>query len=68
MKIILFADDQVLTATSEMDLQAAVHRFYLVMKEYNLKISIQKKNIMGFHWKGPGRCKIILDKETVGQV
>jgi hypothetical protein len=51
-----------------MDLQAAVHRFYLVMKEYNLKISIQKKNIMGFHWKGPGRCKIILDKETVGQV
>lgn len=68
MKIILFADDQVLTANSEMDLQAAIQRFYLIMNEYNLTISIQKKNIMGFHWKGPGRCKIILDDGTVGQV
>jgi hypothetical protein len=39
MRIILFADDQVLT--SEMNLQAAVHRFYSIMNLYNLKISIQ---------------------------
>jgi hypothetical protein len=31
MKIILFADDGVLTATSELDLKAAIHRFYIIM-------------------------------------
>jgi endonuclease I len=66
MKIILFADDRVLTATSEIDLKGAIHRFYLIMNEYNLKISTQKKNIMEFHWKGPGRCKLLLDDGTVG--
>jgi hypothetical protein len=68
IKIILFADDQVLTATSEMDLQAGIRRVYLIMSEYNLKISIQKTKIMECHWKEPGRYKIILDDGTVEQV
>jgi hypothetical protein len=43
---ILYADDQILLATSEDELQLASHQLNKIAKEYNMSISTEKTNAM----------------------
>jgi hypothetical protein len=44
IKIVIYADDQVLNASSEDELHMAAHRLNNIAKKHNLKISTQKQN------------------------
>jgi len=41
---LLFADDQVIVADTEDNLQKAAHKLNQIITEYGLTISVQKKN------------------------
>jgi uncharacterized lipoprotein YehR (DUF1307 family) len=58
---ILFADDQILLAESEDDLQRAVTTLNKVMKTYNMKISCNKTKSMAMLGREQRRVKIIID-------
>ena len=67
MNTILFADDQIILADSEQDLQRAVFQLKEVTKHFNLEVSTQKSKVMAFKGKYPIRSKIALN-EIVKQV
>ena len=50
LSTLLFADDQVIIADTEDNLQKAAHKLNQTITEYDLTISVQKKN--GWHLKG----------------
>jgi hypothetical protein len=45
---LLFADDQLIIADSEDNLQRAVYLLYSISKEYNLEIATSKTKVFGF--------------------
>jgi beta-xylosidase len=47
IKTVLYADDQVVIAKPEDDLQIAAHQLSNIAKKYNLKISTSKTKSMG---------------------
>ena len=65
---LLFADDQVLIASSENELQLATHKLNQVNSKYNMKISINKTKVLAFRGKEPIRCKIAIENKPVEQV
>jgi hypothetical protein len=67
MKIILLADDRILTATSEMRFKAEIRLFCLIMSEYNLKVSVST-NITELYLNAHERCKITINYVLVGQI
>lgn len=68
LKSMLFADDQILMAESEDDLQVAAYQLQLIMEKYNLKISNHKTKTMAFEGVDHRRCKIVLNNEIIEQV
>jgi len=48
--VLLFADDQVIIADTEDNLQKAAHKLNQIVTEYGLNISVKKKN--RWHLKG----------------
>jgi transcription initiation factor TFIIIB Brf1 subunit/transcription initiation factor TFIIB len=48
LSILLFADDQVIIADLEDNLQKADHKLNQIITEYGLTISVQKTNSMAF--------------------
>ena len=62
---LLFADDQLIIADTEGNLQRAVYLLYNISKEYNLEIATSKTKVFGFVGTDHLRAKIIINDETL---
>jgi hypothetical protein len=67
-KTVLHADDQVLIAKSEDELQMAAHQLSNIAKKYNLKISTSKTKSMGMCGNEIRRLKIMIDEKITEQI
>jgi hypothetical protein len=65
---LLFADDQVLVAQSEDDLQRSIYNLHFIAKEYDMEISSDKSKIMFFVGKDHKRSKICIENRSLEQV
>ncbi|XP_055385812.1 uncharacterized protein LOC129614885 [Condylostylus longicornis] len=65
--IICYADDAVLLAENENDLQRMLFTFNTVAGQYNMKISTEKTKSMTIS-KEPIRCKLVVNNKTIEQV
>jgi hypothetical protein len=68
MDTMLFADDQVLIAKSESDLQYSVHNLNKIAAKYFLEINIEKTKVMAFKGRKPVRSKICINNKILEQV
>jgi hypothetical protein len=59
---LLFADDQVLIASSEDELQRAIYNLQKKVSDFDMSISIEKTKITAFSGKDPVRSKICIIK------
>jgi hypothetical protein len=64
----LFADDQVILANSEDNLQRAIHRLHVISKDYNMIISIDKTKVFALRVKDPIRIKTVINERILDQV
>jgi hypothetical protein len=62
---LLFADDQVILANSENNLQRAIHRLNVISKDYNMRISIDKTKVLTLRGKDPKRIKIVINERIL---
>jgi hypothetical protein len=65
---LLFAEDQLIIAGTEDNLQRAVYLLYSISKKYNLEIATGKTKVFGFVGTDHLRAKIIINDETLDQV
>jgi hypothetical protein len=65
---LLFADDQVLIATSEDELQWAIYNLQKTISDSDMSISTEKSKIMPFLGKDPVRSKICINNKMLEQV
>jgi hypothetical protein len=65
---LLFADDQVIIADTEDNLQKAAHKLHRLITEYGLTISVQKTKSMAFKGQDPVRTKVVIDNKIIEQV
>ena len=63
----LFADDQVVIADTEDNLQKAPHKLNRIITEYGLTISVQKTKSMAFKGRDPVRTKTVIDNKIIEQ-
>jgi hypothetical protein len=63
----LFADDQVLLAKSEDDLQYSVHNLNKIASEFSMEINMEKTRVMAFRGMEPIRSKICINNKTLKQ-
>jgi len=68
LSTLLFADDQVIIADREDNLQRAAHKLNQIITEYGLTISVQKTKSMAFRGRDPVRTKIVIDNKIIVQV
>jgi hypothetical protein len=68
LSTLLFADDQVIIAGTEDNLQKAAHKLHRLVTEYGLTISVQKTKSMAFKGRDPVRTKIVIDNKIIEQV
>lgn len=68
MRILCYADDAVLMAESEDDLQRLLYRFNMTAKELNMKISSSKTKCMVISSPSPIRCKLQVDDNIIEQI
>lgn len=64
---LLFADDQILIAETEDNLQRAIHQLSNITSEYNLQISYEKTKIMAFRATDHLRAKIYINNNPIQQ-
>jgi hypothetical protein len=63
----LFADDQVLLAKPEDDLQYSVHNLNKIASEFSMEINAEKTRVMAFRGMEPIRSKICINNNTLKQ-
>ena len=68
LKTMAFADDQILLAKSENELQRMTHKLNILAKTYNFEISKEKTKVMAFRGPHPVRSKILLENKSIEQV
>jgi hypothetical protein len=68
IQTILYADDQVITANSENELQMAVNKVHKIAKKYDMKISTSKTKAIGVCGKNIQRVKIEIEGKIIEQV
>jgi hypothetical protein len=61
----LFADDQVLLAKSEDDLQYSVDNLNKKASEFSMEINTEKSRVMAFRVMEPIRSKICINNKTL---
>ena len=66
--MLLFADDQVIIADTEDNLQKSVHKLNQILTEYGLTIFVQKTKLMAFKGRDSVRTKIVIDNKIIEQV
>jgi hypothetical protein len=65
---LLFADDQVIIADAEYNLQKAAGKLSQIITEYGLTISVEKTKSMAFKGRDPVRTKIVINNKIIEQV
>jgi hypothetical protein len=65
---LLFADDQVIIATSEDDLQRAVYSLQNIASNFGMEISTDKAKVMVLLGKEPIRSKIYIENTLIERV
>ena len=68
MNKILYADDQILMATSEDDLQTTAHHLNLIARKYKMTISGTKTKSMAMWANHIQRVKIVINDNIIEQV
>ena len=68
MNTILYADDQILMATSEDDLQTMAHHLNLIARKYKMTISSTKTESMAMWGNHTQRVKIVINGNTIEKV
>jgi len=68
LSTLLFADDQVIIADTEDNLQKAAHKLNQIITEYVLALSVQETKSMVFKGRDPVRTKIVIDNKIIEQV
>ena len=68
MNTILYADDQILMATSEDDLQTMAHHLKLIARKYKMTISSTKTKSMAKWGNHIQRVKITINDNNIEQV
>ena len=63
----MFADDQIVIAEKEDNLQRAIHQLSNITSEYNLQISNEKTKIMAFRGIEHLRAKICVNNNPIQQ-
>ena len=67
IKIVCYADDAVLVAEDEDDLQRMLYRFERTAEKFNMVLSVDKTESLAIA-KEPKRCKLAIYNQTVNQV
>jgi hypothetical protein len=65
---LLSADDRVILANSEDNLQRAMHRLNLISKDYNMRIPIDRTKVLALRGKDPIKIKIVINERILDQV
>jgi len=65
---VLYADGQILMATSEDDLQTMAHHLYLIARKYKMTISSTKTKSMATWWNHIQRVKTVINDNIIEQV
>ena len=65
---ILYADDQVLMATSESELQTMAYHLNLIARNYKMTISSTKRKLMAMWRNHIQRVKIVINDNIIEQV
>ena len=68
LSTLLFADNQVIMANTEDNLQKAAYKLNQIITEYSLSISVQKTKSMAIKGRDPVRTKIVIDNKIIEQV
>jgi hypothetical protein len=68
LSTLLFADDQVIIADTEDNLQKAAHKLNQIITEYGLTTSIEKKILWHLKGRDPVRNKIVIDNRIIVKV
>jgi hypothetical protein len=68
LNALLFADDQIVLADLEENLQRTVFSLNNIAKEYNLRISTKKTKVLGFKGVEHLRAKIEISNQILEQV
>jgi hypothetical protein len=68
LNTLLFADDQVVLADSEDNLQRAVYKLSNIAHKYNWKISAKETKVSAFVEMNSLRTKIMINGEIIEQV
>jgi len=68
LSTLLFADDKVIIADTEDNLQKAAYTLNQIISEYGLTISIQKTTSMPFKGRDPVRTKIVINNKIIVKV
>ena len=68
LSMLLFANDQVIIADTEDNLQKAAHKLNQIIAEYGLTLSVQKTKWMAFKGRDPAKTKIVTDNKIIKQV
>jgi hypothetical protein len=68
IQTILYADDQVIIAKSENELQMVVNKLHKIAKKYDMKISTSKTKAIGVCGKNIQRVKIEIEGKIIEQV
>ena len=66
--MILYADDQILMATSEDDLQTMAHHLNLIARKYKMTISSTRTKSMAMWGNHIQRVKIVINNNIIEQV
>ena len=67
ISMVCYADDAVIIAETEDDLQRQLHKFYQASRGLNMNISIEKTKSITFA-KDPVRCKLVVENNIIEQV
>ena len=68
LSTLLFADNQVIIANREDNLQKAAHKLNQIITEYGLTISVQKIKLIALKGRDPVRTKIVTDNKIIQQI
>jgi hypothetical protein len=68
LSALLFADDQVIIAETEDNLQKAAHKLNQIITEHGLTTSVQKTKSTAFKGRDPVRTTIVIDNKIIEQV
>jgi hypothetical protein len=68
LNTVLFGDDKVIMASTEVELQSATYALNSTAIKYNLKISVDKTQAVAMKGKKDVRTKIVINSNIIEQI